>query len=132
MKSGEAIVFSVALIAAGALPALALDYEAKPINWVLMAPIRTVGAISGAATCGIFSGPLDKAFHNTQRSQKRLAGHLGDENGTLQLLAATPVAAPAGVTVGGAKGVFYGLSHGFKVGWTKPFSRWSFLTAEEK
>jgi len=132
MKSLGRILCSAGLLAASALPAFALDYEAKPVHWVLMAPIRTVGAVSGATVCGAFSGPVDKGFHNTLRSEKRIAGEFGDENGALQLLVASPVSVPAGVTVGGAKGVMSGVAHGFKVGWNKPFSRWSYITMEEK
>jgi len=131
MKSLGRILCSAALVAAGAGPALALDYEAKPIHWVLAAPFKTAGALSGAAVCG-FSGPVDKGFHNTMRSEKKLAGEFGDENGALQLMAAAPVSVPAGVTVGGVKGFMYGVSHGLKTGWNKPFSRWSYITMEEK
>lgn len=132
MKSLGRILCSVAVLAAGAGPALALDYEAKPVHWVLMAPFRTAGALSGATVCGLTSGPVDKGFHNTMRSEKKLAGEFGDENGALQLVAASPVSVPAGVSVGGVKGFMYGVSHGFKVGWNKPFSRWSYITMEEK
>lgn len=132
MKSLGRIMCSAALCVVGTLPAFALDYEAKPISWVLAAPFKTAGALSGAAVCGVFSGPVDKTFHNTLRSEKRVAGELGDEKGALQLLVASPVSVPAGVAVGGPKGLFYGISHGFKVGWNKPFSRWSYITMEEK
>jgi hypothetical protein len=128
---GSATLLAVGLLPAAA-PALALDYEAKPVNWVLMAPIRTIGALSGATVCGAFSGPMDKGFHNTLKSSTHIAGEFGDEKGDLQLMAATPISLPAGVTVGGTKGVMHGLVHGFKVGWDKPFSRWSYITAEEK
>jgi hypothetical protein len=131
MKSLGRILCSTALLAVGVPPVLALDYEAKPVHWVLAAPLRTVGALSGAAVCGL-SGPVDKGFHNTLRSEKRIAGQFGDENGALQLLVASPVSVPAGVTVGGTKGLLYGVSHGFKLGWNKPFSRWSYITMEEK
>jgi hypothetical protein len=132
MKFLGRILCSAAFLAAGAGPALALDYEAKPVHWVLMAPWRTAGALSGAAVCGLYSGPVDKGFHNTLRSEKKLAGEFGDENGALQLMAASPVSVPAGVTVGGAKGFMSGVAHGYKVGWNKPFSRWSYITMEEK
>src|SRR6516225_1335469 len=115
MKSVGRIVCSTALFVVGALPALALDYEAKPVHWVLMAPFRTAGALSGAAVCGGFSGPVDKGFHNTLRSEKKLAGEFGDENGALQLLVASPVSVPAGVAVGGGKGLFSGVAHGWKL-----------------
>ena len=73
MKSLGRILCSVAILAAGAGPALALDYEAKPIHWLILAPFRTAGAVSGATVSGLFSGPVDKGFHNTMRSEKKLA-----------------------------------------------------------
>jgi hypothetical protein len=132
MKSLGRILCSAVLLTAGAGPALALDYEAKPIHWILAAPFRTAGAVSGATVCGLFSGPVDGGFHKTMQSEKKLAGEFGDENGTLQLMAAAPVSAPAGALVGGGQGFAHGVAHGWKTGWNKPFSRWSYITMEEK
>ena len=42
------VLMSAALMVSAVAPAMALDYEAKPVQWVLQAPIRTVGAASGA------------------------------------------------------------------------------------
>jgi len=120
------------LISPALSPALALDYEAKPVNAVISAPFKAVGALSGMATCGLFSGPVDGGFHQAKKSTSKLAGAFGDENGKPEVLAAAPIMGPVGLAVGGVKGVFKGAVHGAKKGWEKPFSRWSFVTAEEE
>ena len=132
MKSMSLIMAAIASLATVALPAVALDYEAKPVHWVLTAPMKAIGGLSGAVVCGAFSGPTDRGFHSTLKSEKHVAGEFGDEKGALELMAAAPISVPAGVVVGGPKGVFHGFVHGWKTGWNKPFSRWSYVTAEEK
>ncbi len=125
-------LFVSGLISPALSPALALDYEAKPVNWVIKAPIRTVGALSGMATCGLFSGPVDDGFHQAKKSTSKLAGAFGDENGAPEIAVAAPTVGPVGLMVGGVKGVFKGAVHGAKVGWEKPFSRYSFITMDEE
>jgi len=125
-------IFVSGLISPALSPALALDYEAKPINWLIKAPIRTVGAVSGMATCGLFCGPVDDGFHQAKKSTSKLAGALGDENGAPEIAVAAPTMGPVGLVVGGVKGVFKGAAHGAVVGWKKPFSRYSFITMDEE
>ncbi len=55
MKSLGRIISSTLLLSFAALPALALDYEAKPVSWVLLAPFRAGGAM-GEATLGPVGG----------------------------------------------------------------------------
>jgi hypothetical protein len=127
----SAIVVS-GLISPALSPALALDYEAKPVHAVISAPFKAAGAVAGMTACGLFSGPVDDGFHQAKKSTSKLAGALGDENGKPEIAVAAPVVGPVGLVVGGVKGVFKGAVHGAKVGWNKPFSRWSFLTMEEE
>jgi len=113
-------------------PAMALDYEAKPINWLIMAPYRTAGALSGAVVSGFVSGPVDGGYHGSLKATKHVAGKFGDEKGAGQLAAAAPIGGSAGMLMGGGCGAAHGLHHGWKTGWDKPFSRWSYITMEEK
>lgn len=114
------------------LPASALDYEAKPVSWVLKAPFRTAGALSGALITGAVSGPIDDGYHFFLGGTKHVAGKFGDEKGAAQIAAAVPIGGSVGLVLGGAHGVYRGSGHGFKLGWNKPFSRWSYITMEEK
>lgn len=120
------------LISPALVPAFGLDYEAKPVNWVLHAPGKAIGALSGGVVCGLFSGPVDDGFHASKTATNHLAGAFGDEKGTTENLAAAPICCPAGMLVGGARGIGRGFLHGAKKGWNKPFSRWSYVTTEEK
>ncbi len=57
------LVLSATLLVSAVAPAMALDYEAKPVNWVIQAPFRTVGALSGAVVRGAGSGPMEHSYH---------------------------------------------------------------------
>lgn len=125
-------MFAALLATSAVAPALALDYEAKPIMWCLQAPFRTVGAVSGALACGLVSGPIDGGYHGALKGTKHIAGKFGDEKGTGQLVAAAPIGGSVGMVLGGGYGSYKGFGHGWKLGWDKPFSRWSYITMEEK
>jgi len=129
---GRMILATVLTTGAAVAPALALDYEAKPIMWCIQAPYRTVGALSGALICGGISGPIDGGFHGALKGTKHVAGKFGDEKGTGQLIAGAPIGGTTGMILGGGTGGYHGVSHGWKLGWDKPFSRWSYITMEEK
>lgn len=120
------------MLVGAAAPALALDYEAKPVNWVIMAPWRTVGAVTGALSTGLISGPVDSGYHGGIKGTNHVAGKFGDEKGLAQRAVGVPVGAPVGMVLGGATGGYHGFGSGWKKGWEKPFSRWSFVTMEEK
>ena len=126
------IVLSMAMMASATAPAMALDYEAKPIMWLLQAPMRTAGALSGALVSGGVSGPIDDGNHWFLKGTQHVAGKFGDEEGAGQIAAAVPIGGSTGMVLGGAHGVYRGFFHGFKKGWEKPFSRWSYITMEEK
>ncbi len=126
------VMMSLAMLASYAAPAMALDYEAKPVMWVLQAPFRTVGGLAGAAVSGLVSGPIDEGYHGGLKGTTHVAGKFGDEEGAGQRVAAVPIGGSVGILVGGGLGTYHGLGHGFKKGWEKPFSRWSFITMEEK
>lgn len=126
------VLCSAALMASAVAPALALDYEAKPVKWVIQAPFRTLGALSGAIVSGGVSGPIDNGYHWSLKGTKHVAGKFGDEKGQAQLVAAAPIGGSVGLVLGGAYGVPTGALHGWKKGWEKPFSRWSYITMEEK
>lgn len=132
MKPLGRVMFSALLAVSAVAPALALDYEAKPIMWCLQAPFRLVGAVSGAAVCGTVSGPIDDGYHWMLKGTKHVAGKFGDENGTGQLVCAAPIGGSTGLVLGSGYGIGHGFAHGWKVGWDKPFSRWSYITMEEK
>jgi len=119
-------------MASAALPALAIDYEAKPVGWVLLAPFRLGGGLAGGTFCGLVSSPIDHGFHDAMKFETKSAGQFGDERGWKQLSVVAPVAIPAGIVTGGVVGGPKGFVHGFKKGWDKPLSRWSFITMEEK
>ena len=122
----------MAMMASATAPAMALDYEAKPIMWLLQAPFRTAGALTGAAVSGGVSGPIDDGYHWFLKGTQHVAGKFGDEEGAGQIAAAVPIGGSTGMVLGGARGVYRGFFHGFKKGWEKPFSRWSYITMEEK
>ena len=126
------LVLSASLLVSAVAPAVALDYEAKPVNWVLQAPFRTVGAMSGALVSGAVSGPMDNGYHGGLRGEKHVAGKFGDEKGLGQRVAAVPIGATGGMMYAGTYGVHKGFWHGWKKGWEHPFSRWSYITMEEK
>ena len=119
-------------MASATIPAFALDYEAKPINWCLQAPVRLVGGLTGGIITGGVSEPVDDGYHWFLKGTQHVAGKFGDEKGTGELAAAVPIGGSVGLVLGAAHGVPYGFFHGFKKGWDKPFSRWSYLTMEEK
>lgn len=122
----------ISLISPALTPAFALDYEAKPINSIITAPFHLAGAVTGGAVCGLFSGPVDDGFNAGKKATSRIASALGDENGKLEILVAAPIGFPLGLVVGGVRGFGKGVAHGTKTGWEKPFSRWSYVTMEEK
>jgi len=126
------LLLSASLLVSAVAPAMALDYEAKPVNWVLQAPFRTVGAVSGAVFTGVISGPIDGGYHGSLRATNHVAGKFGDEKGTGQRIAAVPLGGSSGLVLGSTYGSGKGFVHGFKKGWQHPFSRWSFITMEEK
>ncbi len=132
MKTLGRMILAAMLSTSAVAPALALDYEAKPIMWCLQAPFRTVGALSGALVCGVASGPVDGGYHGALKGNKHVAGKFGDEKGCGQQIAAVPIGGSAGLVLGGGYGSLHGIGHGFKTGWDKPFSRWSYITMEEK
>lgn len=126
-------VFCSALtIASAASPALALDYEAAPVKWVIEAPVRFVGGMAGGVVTGAVSEPIDDGYHWFLKGTTHVAGKFGDEKGAGQIAAAVPIGGSVGMVLGTAHGVPYGFFHGFKAGWNRPFSRWSFITMEEK
>ncbi len=126
-------VFCSALLMASAItPALALDYEAKPVMWVIQAPLRLVTGLAGGIVTGAVSAPLDDGYHWSLKGTEHVAGKFGDEKGAGQIAAAVPIGGSTGLVLGAAHGVPYGFFHGFKKGWEKPFSRWSCITMEEK
>lgn len=132
MKLFGRMMLATMLTTSAVAPALALDYEAKPVMWVIQAPIRTVGALSGAVVSGAVSGPLDGGWHGSVKGTRHVAGKFGDEKGAGQTVAAVPIGGSVGMVLGGASGGAKGLKHGWKTGWDKPFSRWSYITMEEK
>lgn len=126
------LILTVAMMASATAPAMALDYEAKPIMWCIQAPMRTVGALTGALVSGGASGPIDDSYHWFLKGTTHVAGKFGDEEGWGQRVAAVPIGGTTGFALGGAHGVYRGFFHGWKKGWEKPFSRWSYITMEEK
>ncbi|HEY9785000.1 MAG TPA: hypothetical protein V6D17_06315 [Candidatus Obscuribacterales bacterium] len=132
MKSLGRILCSAMLAGSAVAPAMALDYEAKPIMWCLQAPFRTEGAIEGALVSGLVSGPIDDGYHWFLGGTKHVAGKFGDEKGAAQIAAGVPIGGVPGMFLGAAHGVYRGLGHGWKKGWEKPWSRWSYITMEEK
>ena len=76
------VLKSAALMVSAVAPAMALDYEAKPVQWVLQAPIRTVGAASGALFTGLVTGPIAGGFHGGIKGINHVAEKFGDEHGT--------------------------------------------------
>lgn len=131
-KTLARVITSGLMVMSVAGPAFALDYEAKPVAWVLMAPIRTAGALSGAAFTGLVSGPIDGGYHGALKGTKHVAGQFGDEKGDLQLATGAPVGGTGGAAVGGVVGGVRGAKKNWKTGWDHPFSRWSYITMEEK
>lgn len=123
---------SAALLASAVSPVLALDYEAKPVNFVLQSPVRLIGGLAGGIVTGGVSQPIDDGYHWMLKGTQHVAGKFGDEKGQSQLIAAAPLGGSVGLVLGAAHGVPYGFMGGFKRGWEKPFSRWSFITMEEK
>ncbi len=131
-KKTLGLMLTAMLFASAAAPALALDYEAKPIMWCLQAPFRTVGAVTGATVCGLASGPIDDGYHWFLKGTEHVAGKFGDEHGAGQIAAAVPIGGSVGLVLGTGHGVYRGFFHGWKKGWEKPFSRWSYITMEER
>lgn len=126
------MMLSLTLLASAAAPAMAIDYEAKPVMWVLQAPFRTVGAVTGAAVSGGVSAPIDDSYHWFLKGTNHVAGKFGDEEGAGQIAAAVPIGGSVGYVLGSGHGVYRGFFHGWKKGWEKPLSRWSYITMEEK
>lgn len=124
------VLCAAALMTSAVAPSYALDYEAKPISWCLQAPFRTVGALSGGLVTGTVSAPIDRGYHWFWKGTRGVAGKFGDEHGGAQVCAAVPIGGSTGLVLGSAYGVPTGFLHGFSAGWDKPFSRWSYLTAE--
>lgn len=123
---------SAAVLASAASPVFALDYEAKPVNWVIQSPFRLIGGLAGGIVTGGVSQPMDNGYHWMLKGTQHVAGKFGDEKGQAQLAAAVPIGGSVGLVLGAAHGVPYGFLGGFKRGFEKPFSRWSFITMEEK
>lgn len=132
MKTLGRILCATMLMTGAVAPALTLDYEAKPIMWCLQAPIRTHAALEAGLFCGLVSGPIDDGYHWFLGGTKHVAEKFGDEKGAGQIAAAVPIGGSVGLVLGGAHGVYRGFFHGFKKGWAKPYSRWAYITMEEK
>lgn len=123
---------SLAVAATSVTPALAMDYEAKPVNWVLQAPARLLGAVSAGIWCGAINAPIDDGYHGFLKGTTHVAGKFGDEKGAGQIAMAVPIGGSTGLVLGSLYGVHHGWWHGVAYGWKKPFSRWSYMTSEEK
>lgn len=121
-----------AVLACSVVPGYAIDYQAKPVMWVIQAPVRLVAATSAAIICGGLNAPIDDSYHWFLKGTKHVAGKFGDEKGAGQIAAAVPIGGSVGFVLGAAYGVPHGIWHGFKTGWQKPFSRWSYITSEEE
>lgn len=132
IKKVSQVAMSMLLLASVSAPAMAIDYESKPVMWGIQAPVRTAGALTGMAVNGAVCGPIDYSYHWFLKGTTHVAGKFGDEKGTAQLVAGVPTGGAVGAVLGGAYGVLAGSMHGFKTGWNKPFSRWSYMTMEEK
>jgi len=128
----QGVLISGLALASSAAPVLALDYEAKPINWCIQAPVRLVGGLSGAVVNAGFCGPVDDSYHWFLKGTKHVAGKFGDEKGAGQIAAGVPIGGSVGLVLGGGYGTVDGTCHGFTTGWKHPFSRWSYITMEEK
>jgi hypothetical protein len=126
------VLCSAAILASAVSPVLALDYEAKPVMWVLQSPFRLVGGLAGGLITGTVSQPIDDGYHWFLKGTQHVAGKFGDEKGLSQQVAAVPIGGSVGLVLGTAHGVPYGFLGGFKRGWEKPLSRWSFITMEAK
>jgi hypothetical protein len=100
--------------------------------WALQAPIRAVGALSGAVVGGSVSGPIDGCYHGFLKGSRHFAGKFGDDKSPECLAGGVVVGGPPGAVVGTAYGIQHGFFHGLKEGWDKPFSRWSYITSEEE
>ncbi len=128
----KSMVLAALVTGTAVAPAMALDYENKQVNWVLQSPVRLLGGLTGAAVSGLVSAPIDDGYHWFLKGTKHVAGKFGDEKGSGQIAAAVPIGGSVGLVLGSAYGIPDGGWHGFKTGWNKPFSRWSYITMEEK
>jgi hypothetical protein len=126
------VLCSALLTASAVTPALALDYEAKPVMWVIQSPFRLIGGLAGGIVTGAVSEPIDDGYHWFLKGTEHIAGKFGDEKGQAEIACAVPIGGSVGLVLGAAHGVPYGFFGGFKKGWNRPMSRWSFITMEEK
>lgn len=81
---------------------------------------------------GLVSGPIQGGYHGGLKGTTHVAGKFGDEKGMAQLGAGSVIGAPPGMVLGSVYEGYHGFGHGWKKGWDKPFSRWSYITMEEK
>lgn len=133
MKNLTKVLGVTAMVLASTItPCLALDYEAKPVNWVLQSPIRLVGALTGVVVSGGFMGPVNHGYGGFVKGTHHWAEKFGDEKGMGQNMAAAPTGGVGGIIVGSGYGVLSGIKNGWRQGWEKPFSRWSYLNVYEE
>lgn len=122
------VAVATAIIGSAVLPSLAED-DSK-VSCACAFPFKVTGAALGTAW-GVPLGLTKGGVEGGMKTTKYVAGKLGNEECPLRLAASSVIAGPFGVVGGAAYGSVFGVIHGAKTGYSKPFSADSFRLKED-
>jgi len=126
-KLASSFILASALIGTLVAPSYADDDTFKSI---CLFPVRVVGAGVGTVL-GVPLGAVKDGVKGYGKGENWVAGKVGSEDGNASKFVGCLTGGPFGFVGGAAYGVFDGTVHGFKTGYSKPFSKDSFTFKDE-
>lgn len=123
-KLASSFILASALVGTMTASAYAGDDTFKS---VCLFPVRVVGSTVGGVA-GVPLGAFKDSVKGYSQGTNWVSGKMGNEDGKFNVLVGSLVGGPVGFVGGGAYGMFDGTVHGFKTGYSKPFSKdsWTF------
>ena len=122
-KLAYSFVLASALVGTTVAPSFAGDDSM--FKSICLFPVKVVGSCAGGVV-GVPMGAFKDSVIGAHMGTKTVADALGKSGGTVNTAVGAVTGGPVGLVGGGAYGCFDGSVHGFKAGYSKPFSGDSF------
>jgi hypothetical protein len=126
-KLASSFILASALVGTMMAPSFAGDDTFKS---VCQFPLRVVGAGVGTVI-GVPMGAFKDSAVGFGKGESWVAGKIGNEDGNFPKVIGCLIGGPVGFVGGAGYGCFDGTVHGFKSGYSKPFSKDSFTFKDE-